>query len=69
MVHLSNEDVAYIKSLNDLGNTPEQQRQRDEADAQWRAQHTAIEEAERNRYLSFLFSGAASGIGECSFAD
>lgn len=62
---LAPEDVEYITSLNKWGNTPEEQRQRDEREALYHAQQEAAQEAEENRKLAVLLSGLAAGAGLC----
>lgn len=68
---LTPDDVDHIKSLDSLGNTPEQARRIAEEREREHANRSAEQKAEEDRRLAILFSGAASGVGswlECDAA-
>lgn len=62
---LDERDVAYIKSLNKHGYSPEEQQERDESEERYQREQEAVRVAEENRRLAVLLSGAASGAGLC----
>ena len=61
---LEPEDVQHIKSLNSSGFTPEQERKREKDNDRYYAGRQVEKDAERNRQLAVLLSGAASGAGD-----
>lgn len=62
---LDPEDVEHIRSLNQWGNTPQEQRERDEREALYHARQEAARQTEENYKLAVLLSGAAAGAGLC----
>lgn len=66
---LSEDDVSYIKSLDQYGDTPEEVREKEDADAQYWAVRNAEQKAEETRRLGILLSGAASGVGDCHWLE
>lgn len=61
--NLNDEDVAYIKSLDKHGDTPEEVRQQAEEDDLYWARRDAEKQAETDRYIGCLMSGITSGVG------
>lgn len=66
---LSEEDVGHIKSLDDIGRTPEEARKREEEDEDWYAKIEAEQQAEADRRLAVYSSGVISGVGLCLAID
>lgn len=66
---LDDADVEYIKSLNSLGRSPEEQQERDADDERFHAKLEAERKAEEDRQLAVLLSGAVSGAGLCLAID
>ena|SRR5687768_11455988 len=61
---LDGADVDLIKSLNDIGRTPDEQKKYDQQDAAYHAARHSERQAEEDRQLAVLLSGAAAGVGD-----